>query len=86
MTLPATRVWPVTWPGKRRRTLTYRSKVSVCRGVCFMCVYKELWLTRLETDDIVRYTCVARNLAGETEKNIDLQVQGQCILRGIYVV
>jgi hypothetical protein len=30
-----------------------------------------------EVDDAVRYTCIARNLAGELEKNFDVNVHGK---------
>ena len=38
---------------------------------------RELMIRHADVDDTARYTCIARNLAGETEKNIDLTVQGQ---------
>jgi len=37
---------------------------------------KELEITWAEVDDTARYTCVARNLAGENEKSYDLDVYG----------
>lgn len=38
---------------------------------------KQLRLRSAGVEDTGRYTCVARNLAGETEKNIDLQILGR---------
>ena len=37
---------------------------------------RELVITAASVDDAARYTCVARNLAGEIEKNFDLVVHG----------
>jgi len=37
---------------------------------------RELEIMAASIDDTARYTCVARNLAGQVEKNIDLTVHG----------
>ncbi len=37
---------------------------------------KMLEIQLSEIGDTARYTCIARNLAGESEKNFDLDVQG----------
>ena len=37
---------------------------------------RELVITAASIDDTARYTCVARNLAGEIEKNFDVVVHG----------
>jgi len=37
---------------------------------------RELHIKSTSIDDAARYTCVARNLAGEIEKNFDLTVHG----------
>ena len=41
---------------------------------------RELEISVADVDDTARYTCVARNLAGELEKNFDLDVDGMLIL------
>ena len=40
---------------------------------------RELTLHNVVVDDTARYTCVAKNLAGQTEKNTDLSVYGENI-------
>ena len=37
---------------------------------------RELHITSVSVDDVARYTCIARNLAGETQRNFDLAVHG----------
>jgi len=37
---------------------------------------RRLEITAASVDDAARYTCIARNLAGEVEKHIDLSVHG----------
>lgn len=41
---------------------------------------RELEIIEASVEDTARYTCVARNLAGEAEKNFDLDVQGAAFL------
>ena len=38
---------------------------------------KELTITAAEIDDTGTYTCIAWNIAGEAEKNFELDVQGK---------
>ena len=40
---------------------------------------KILEITGTEVTDTARYMCVARNLAGETEKSFDLNIQGMIV-------
>jgi len=37
---------------------------------------RELEIMAASIDDVARYTCIARNLAGQIEKNVDLTVHG----------
>lgn len=39
----------------------------------------ELEISGAEVDDAARYTCIARNLAGEVEKMFDVDVYGQSL-------
>ena len=41
---------------------------------------RELIIYAAQTGDTAHYTCVARNLAGETKKDFDLEVQGELAL------
>ena len=43
-----------------------------------------LEIVRASVKDTARYTCIARNQAGQTEKNFDLDVQGNNYIKKIF--
>ncbi|KAK3592726.1 hypothetical protein CHS0354_007728 [Potamilus streckersoni] len=61
----------ITWL-KNGKEMTFddpESRVTVSKDG------KVLTITRTEVEDTARYTCIAENVAGEVEKNFDLDVQ-----------
>ena len=47
---------------------------------------RELIIYSADIKDTARYTCIASNLAGETEKNFDLDVQGERTWMGMLLL
>lgn len=41
---------------------------------------KHLIIYSADIDDTARFTCQAENIAGQTEKNIDVDVLGMCVV------